>query len=150
MTEHRCVYCNGDRLMSPHESSLERGSVVICGRCGSPMIVDVRLPWEDPESPDSKEPFLRRPTDEESKAMRQDPAVVAALDAYNLVTLEQATKSKKKRTRRIVQRGRANFKWSGPDHGFIRGALLALVGAPLVCLGVGFWFGFVAGSHFHP
>jgi hypothetical protein len=145
----RCIYCNGARLMAPHEP-VAFGSIVICGSCGSLMVADTEevAGFDLNSGPNMVErAILRRPSNAEARDARQDPAVVAALDAFNLVTLERLTSKKSKR---IAPRRGPTLHLGGPEDGFVRAALLALVSVPFACLGIGFWFGFVAGAHFHP
>ena len=71
--KHRCLFCNGDRLMSPREP-VEKGSMIICGACCGLMVLDVL---------GNGVPRLRQPTIDERRAALKDDAVNRAIDEYN-------------------------------------------------------------------
>jgi len=123
VTEHRCLYCGGERLTAARED-VERGSVVICGACSSLMIVDVRMAGRPghPALYGEVEPYLRRLTSEESRAAHADPEIRAILDAYLLATLEQAGATKPRKKARSLRSLRPGEEYTpgpmtirGPD-----------------------------------
>jgi len=130
VTEHRCLYCGCDRLTAARED-VELGSVIICGGCSSLMVVDVEMvEGEDmtleiehrsPTVPLGRA-YLRRLTSEESRAAHADPEIRAILDAYHLVTLEQAGATKPRKKARSLRSLRPGEEYTpgpitirGPD-----------------------------------
>jgi hypothetical protein len=89
VTEHRCVYCDCPRLAAVRED-VEQGSIVICGACGSLMVVDVNYDADPPAA------FLRQPSQAESLDAHRDPDVKRFLDAYHVTVLEEAGQAKPK------------------------------------------------------
>ncbi len=76
MNEHRCIYCDCERLASIREH-VEEGSIVICGACASLMIVDVDYDEVGARA------ILRQPSAAESTAAHRDPEVKRFLDIYH-------------------------------------------------------------------
>lgn len=116
-----CIYCRCERLTSPDEPP-GVGSAIICGACGSLMVLDVEaaevedlnLELEDHSSPviPGWRAVLRRPTREEGDRLHKDPAVKRIVDAWSLAVLGGAgvTKSKKPRSYRLPR-----ITLKGPD-----------------------------------
>jgi len=112
----RCIYCDCDRLTAVRED-LDARPVIICGACGSLMLIDIGVGEDgDPCA------VLRQPTQAESLEAHRDPDVKRFLDAFHIVTLEQAGAAKPKKQAKSLRSLKPGEEYSpgpitikGPD-----------------------------------
>ncbi len=101
-----CVFCACPALTSPAGENPDLGDPVICGGCGSLMVIDFTL--DDEGAPVG---IVRRPTREESVELRQRPEVAEMLKLFNVAIIEDAARPKPKQ---VIRPGR--LEAFGPDH----------------------------------
>jgi len=104
----KCIYCPGESLTSPAGDVVDVGDPVICGQCGGLMVVDLHPSSTDEERVGT----VRRPTPEESVALRKRADVARFLKAFDQAVLEGLTAGR--RAPQVVQPG--TLRAYGPDH----------------------------------